>query len=157
MVDFFETAITFFQYLPTWGWLSAKNIRPSNATQYSLADIQGALTSGFGAVPYVGCSGPRYNATAAGKGSLDNGFTQLSEVWYYYHTYGRPQRGQGLLRERQHQQCQRIELRQGAQRDLVLPARQGLRGVGGPVFFNMESRGFHKGRTPCQGGRRFWK
>ncbi|KAH8884763.1 ribonuclease T2 family protein [Thozetella sp. PMI_491] len=96
VVDFFETAITFFQYLPTWGWLSAKSIRPSNSTQYSLSDIQGALKKGFGAIPYVGCSGPRYNTTAAGKGSLDNGFTQLTEVWYYYHTFGRPQRGQGV-------------------------------------------------------------
>ncbi len=51
---------------------------------------------GFGAVPYIGCSGPRYNATAAGNGTLDNGATVLTEVWYYYHVYGRVQRNQGL-------------------------------------------------------------
>lgn len=45
-------------------------------------------------MPYVGCSGPRFNATEAGKGSLDNGYTVLSEVWYYYHVYGRVQRNQ---------------------------------------------------------------
>lgn len=27
---------------------------------------------------------------------MDNGGTVLDEVWYYYHVYGRPQRGQGL-------------------------------------------------------------
>ena len=96
MVDFFETAVSYFQILPTWGWLAAKNIRPSNTTAYALSDLQAALGAGFGAVPYIGCSGPRYNATAAGKGSLDNGFTQLSEAWYYFHVYGRPQRRQGL-------------------------------------------------------------
>ena len=62
----------------------------------SLADLQTALTKGFGALPYVGCSGPRYNATAQGKGSLDNGYTVVSEVWYYYHVYGRVQRAQGV-------------------------------------------------------------
>jgi ribonuclease T2 len=96
VIDYFEATIHYYSILPTWGWLSAKSIRPSNKTAYSLNDIQGALTTGFGAIPYVGCSGPRYNATAEGKGSLDNGFTQLTETWYYFHVYGRPQRGQGL-------------------------------------------------------------
>jgi ribonuclease T2 len=96
VVDFFETVVSYYKILPTWGWLTAKGIRPSNTTSYSLSDIQDALTVGFGALPYVGCTGTRYNATDAGKGSLDNGFTQLSETWYYYHVYGRPQRRQGL-------------------------------------------------------------
>jgi ribonuclease T2 len=96
VVDFFETAVSYYQNLPTYGWLSAKNIRPSNTTTYSLSDMQAALTTGFGAVPYIGCSGPRYNATTAGAGTQDSGFTQVSEVWYYYHVYGRVQRGQGL-------------------------------------------------------------
>jgi ribonuclease T2 len=30
------------------------------------------------------------------KGSSDNEYTVVSEVWYYYHVYGRVQRGQGL-------------------------------------------------------------
>jgi ribonuclease T2 len=54
------------------------------------------LSKGFGALPYIGCSGPRYNATTAGNGTLDNGYTVVSEVWYYYHVYGRVQRNQGL-------------------------------------------------------------
>ena len=82
VVDFFETAVAYYQNLPTWGWLSAADIRPSNVSAYSFADIQAALTTGFGAVPYIGCSGPRFNATEAGAGSLDNGYTQLTEVWY---------------------------------------------------------------------------
>ncbi|EON96354.1 putative ribonuclease t2 protein [Phaeoacremonium minimum UCRPA7] len=96
VVDFFETAVAYYQNLPTWGWLSAADIRPSNVSSYSFADIQAALTTGFGAVPYIGCSGPRFNTTEAGAGSSDNGYTRLTEVWYYYHVYGRPQRGQGL-------------------------------------------------------------
>lgn len=27
---------------------------------------------------------------------MDNGYTQVSEVWYYNHVYGRVQRGQAL-------------------------------------------------------------
>lgn len=86
----------YYENLPTYGWLSARDIRPSNTTTYSLADLQHALSKGFGALPYIGCSGPRYNATAAGHGTLDNGFTVISEAWYYHHVYGKVQRGQGL-------------------------------------------------------------
>lgn len=46
-----------------------------------------------GAVPYIGCGGPRYNTTTAGANSLDNGYTVLNEVWYYYHVLGRVQEG----------------------------------------------------------------
>jgi ribonuclease T2 len=96
VIDFFETAVYYYSSLPAYGWLSAASIRPSNTTTYSLTNLQSALTKGFGAVPYIGCSGPKYNTTEAGKGTMDNGGTVLSEVWYYYHVYGKPQRGQGL-------------------------------------------------------------
>jgi ribonuclease T2 len=96
VVDFFETVVAYYQTVPTWGWLRAKDIKPSNSTGYSLSALQGALKEGFGALPYIGCSGPAYNTTAAGKGSLDAGRTVLSEVWYYHHVYGRVQRNQGL-------------------------------------------------------------
>lgn len=96
VIDFFETAVMYYETLPTYGWLSARDIRPSNSTTVSLADMQAALTAGFGALPYIGCSGPRYNATAAGKGSSDNGYTYVSEVWYYHHVFGRVQSGQAL-------------------------------------------------------------
>lgn len=84
----------YFQRQPTYRWLSSASIRPSNTTSYSLSDIQAALTTGFGAIPYVGCSGPRYNATTEGRGSLDNGKTAFSEVWYYHHVVGQVQKGQ---------------------------------------------------------------
>ena len=98
VVDYLETAVAFYRQLPTWSWLAAKGIRPSNASAYSLTDLQSALSTGFGALPYIGCSGPRYNTTEAGKkaNSTDSGFTVLTEAWYYYHVYGRPQRVQGL-------------------------------------------------------------
>ncbi|KAF3806556.1 Ribonuclease T2-like [Colletotrichum gloeosporioides] len=96
LVDFFETVVHYYKETPTWKWLAEKDIKPSNTTAYSLSDIQAALTEGHGAIPYLGCSGPRYNTTEAGKGSLDNGFTQLGEAWYYFHVYGRPQRGEGI-------------------------------------------------------------
>lgn len=73
----------YYRRLPTRGWLGQVGIRPSNTTQYSVSTMQSALTKSYGAVPYVGCSGPRYNETAAGAGSMDNGRTVLSEVWYY--------------------------------------------------------------------------
>ncbi|EPE31363.1 Ribonuclease Rh-like protein [Glarea lozoyensis ATCC 20868] len=96
IVDFFETAIAYYRILPTWGWLGAAGIYPSNSTTYSLGKLQGALKDGFGATPYIGCSGPRWNETALGKGSADNGRTVLSEVWYYMHVFGRVQGRQGV-------------------------------------------------------------
>ncbi|UNI21776.1 hypothetical protein JDV02_007732 [Purpureocillium takamizusanense] len=92
LFDFFETVIRFQRELPTFDWLAAAGVRPSNRTAYTLSRIQGALTRGFdGLVPFLGCSGPRYNETDAGRGSGDAGRTVLGEVWYYYHVYGRPQ------------------------------------------------------------------
>jgi ribonuclease T2 len=85
VVQFFETAILYYRRLPTFGWLNAAGITPSNTTTYSIGQFQNALTKGYGALPYIGCSGPRYNETAAGKGSTDNGRTQISETWYYFH------------------------------------------------------------------------
>ena len=96
VVDFFETVVSYYQTLPTWEWLRADNISPNNRTAYSLSSIQAALREGFGRTPYILCSGPAYNATDAGKGSMDAGKTVLSEVWYYHHVFGRIQGGQGL-------------------------------------------------------------
>ena len=88
LFEFFETTIAYYKTLPTWTWLASADIRPSNTTTYTLSDIQAALTEGFGFLPFVGCGGPRYNETEAGKGSLDNGRTEFNEVWYYYHVRG---------------------------------------------------------------------
>lgn len=79
--------------LPTWGWLGAHGMYPSNTTTYTLSNMEAALRQEYGATPYLGCGGPAYNTTAAGKNSTDNGGTVLQEVWYYFHSYGRPQLG----------------------------------------------------------------
>lgn len=100
VIDYFETVILYNSRLPTFTWLAAHDITPSNTTTYSVADIEAALAAEYGATPYVGCSGPRYNETAAGAGSTDNGRTQLSEMWYYFHVNGRPQEGNGVPLER---------------------------------------------------------
>lgn len=96
MVDFFETAVGFYTTLPTYEWLATADIVPSNTTKYSLSDLQTALTTGFGALPYIGCTGARFNATAAGNGSTDNGYTVLDETWYYHHVLGRVQDRRGV-------------------------------------------------------------
>lgn len=83
----------YYRRLPTWGFLANAGITPSNTTTYSLSAMQSALVKGYGALPYIGCSGPMYNETAAGKNSTDPGRTVVNEVWYYFHAYGRPQAG----------------------------------------------------------------
>lgn len=93
VVDFFETAIKYYKRFPTFDWLAAENITPSNSTTYTYSDLRDVLFKQHGGIPFLGCSGPRYNTTAAGKNSTDNGYTVLSEVWYYEHVYGRPQEG----------------------------------------------------------------
>lgn len=74
VVDFFETAIAWYRTVPTYSWLEAAGIVPSNTTTYNLGDIQATLTKAFGAVPYLACSGAT-SADGSGK-------TVLSEVWY---------------------------------------------------------------------------
>ncbi|KFA67753.1 hypothetical protein S40285_00961 [Stachybotrys chlorohalonatus IBT 40285] len=86
--EYFETTVALFRTLPTFDWFAAADIVPSNTTGYTLSAMHDALTNNFGVVPYVSCSGPRYNETEAGAGSTDNGRTQLVEVWYYYHVWG---------------------------------------------------------------------
>jgi len=100
VVDFFETVILYNSRLNTYQWLADNDIVPSNSTTYTLSDFEKALSSEYGATPYVGCSGARYNETAAGKGSLDNGRTQISEMWYYFTVAGRPQEGKSTPLER---------------------------------------------------------
>ncbi|KAF2850699.1 ribonuclease T2 [Plenodomus tracheiphilus IPT5] len=93
VVEFFETAIRYYQRFPTWEWLGGEGIVPSNSTRYTYGEIRDVLFEKHGGVPFLGCSGPRFNATAAGRNSTDNGYTVLSEVWYYEYAYGRPQEG----------------------------------------------------------------
>lgn len=87
----FATTLVYYNTLPTWDWLAAKGITPSNSISYTLYDVQVAQVDAFGAVPFVRCAGPSFNETLAGANSTNNGYTELSEVWYYYHTLGRVQ------------------------------------------------------------------
>jgi ribonuclease T2 len=96
VIEYFETTIAFYRQLPTYSWLHSSGIVPSNTTTYTLSSLQSALTKGFGALPYIGCSGPRFNETTAGNGTTDNGRTVVGEVWYYYHTLGRVQNTKGV-------------------------------------------------------------
>lgn len=91
VIEFFETAIKYYERLPTYHWLAAEGIKPSNSTPYSLSNITSALEKHFGAKPYLGCSGPAYNATKEGAHTNDHGRTVLSEVWYFNHVTGRIQ------------------------------------------------------------------
>ncbi|KAM3084237.1 hypothetical protein ACMFMF_001594 [Clarireedia jacksonii] len=93
LLTFLPTALSYYLSLPTHTFLSKHSIRPSNHTTYTLSRIQSALTSEFGALPYIGCGGPRYMDTVEGKArnSTDTGKTELNEVWYYYYVLGRVQ------------------------------------------------------------------
>jgi ribonuclease T2 len=79
VVDFFQAVVRAYQQFPTYDFLASAGILPSNKTAYALADIQQAIASQTGAVPYLGCSGANH--------------TQLSEVWYFSHVYGTGQFG----------------------------------------------------------------
>ncbi|KAI4607701.1 hypothetical protein J4E81_003068 [Alternaria sp. BMP 2799] len=96
VVDFFETAVKYYKRFPTFDWLAAEGITPSNSTTYSYSDLVDVLYEQHGGIPFLGCSGPRFNATDAGKNTTDRGYTILSEVWYYEHVYGRPQEGNAI-------------------------------------------------------------
>ncbi|PQE22843.1 Ribonuclease T2 family protein [Rutstroemia sp. NJR-2017a BBW] len=93
LLTFLPTALSYYLSLPTHSFLATHSIHPSNTSTYTLSSLQHALTTEFGALPYIGCSGPRYNTTPAGKAvnSTDTGYTVVSEVWYYYYVLGRVQ------------------------------------------------------------------
>ncbi|CAG7854830.1 Ribonuclease T2-like 1-A Short=RNase T2-like A; Flags: Precursor [Serendipita indica DSM 11827] len=71
VINFFDTVSQAYLKYPTYKWLEAANIVPSNSTTYTLKDMESALESASGALPYLGCRG-----------------NVLSEVWYYSHAKG---------------------------------------------------------------------
>ncbi|KAK7465340.1 hypothetical protein VKT23_005319 [Stygiomarasmius scandens] len=77
VVNFFDAVIRAFKQYPTFDMLAAAGIVPSNTTGYSLAQIQQALMSQTGALPFLGCTN----------------HTILSEVWYFSHVFGTEQYG----------------------------------------------------------------
>lgn len=75
-VDFFNKVVQLFKTLPTYEWLEAAGITPSNSKTYTLSEIEAALKTGFGYVPYLGCDSD-----------------VLDEVWYAYNVKGSLQSG----------------------------------------------------------------
>ncbi|KAL4246991.1 RNase T2 family protein, partial [Abortiporus biennis] len=55
VVDFFNAVIRAFKQYPTFDMLAASGIVPSNTTTYTLTQLQTALKSQTGALPYLGC------------------------------------------------------------------------------------------------------
>ncbi|SJL06269.1 related to ribonucleases [Armillaria ostoyae] len=78
VVNFFDAVVRGFHHYPTFDILASAGIVPSNRTTYTLDQIQTAIATQTGAIPYLGCSP---NATI------------LSEVWYFNHVYGTEQYG----------------------------------------------------------------
>ncbi|KAI0734404.1 ribonuclease T2-like protein [Fomitopsis betulina] len=54
-VTFFETAVTLFQQLPTYDWLSDAGITPSDDQTYSLSELQSAIQSSAGVTASFDC------------------------------------------------------------------------------------------------------
>jgi ribonuclease T2 len=53
IVDFYETVALHYLKYPSYDWLSAAGIVPSNSTSYKLSQFQDALTKASGALPFV--------------------------------------------------------------------------------------------------------
>ncbi|EDN90644.1 hypothetical protein SS1G_00044 [Sclerotinia sclerotiorum 1980 UF-70] len=62
VVDFFNVAVDLFKILPTYTWLANAGIVPSNTKTYTSAQIQAALTAGFGYPATIQCSSSSLNA-----------------------------------------------------------------------------------------------
>lgn len=72
LVSFLQETVLLNQRLPTYDYLAACGIVPTNKTTYSLSKVEGCLTKKFGGyLPHVGCQNE-----------------YLAEVWYYHHLAG---------------------------------------------------------------------
>ncbi|PVF99614.1 ribonuclease T2 [Serendipita vermifera] len=78
VIDYFETGSKAFRKYPTYQWLEAKSIVPSNTESYKRSRIENALRDATGATPFLGCE-------------KRSGKSYLKEVWYYTHSIGAPQ------------------------------------------------------------------
>jgi len=85
VIDFFDSVIRAYKMFPTGEFLASAGIVPSNTTTYKLADLQNAVKSHTGAVPYFGCTGP--------KSPNGDGNTILNEAWHFNHVLGTTQHG----------------------------------------------------------------
>ncbi|KAF8167680.1 ribonuclease T2-like protein [Crassisporium funariophilum] len=78
VINFFDAVVRAFHQYPTFDMLAASGIVPSNKTTYTLNQLQSAIRSQTGSVPFFGCT--------------TNG-TVLSEIWYFSHVLGTEQFG----------------------------------------------------------------
>lgn len=72
VIDFFNVSMNRFEQLPTFEWLKEAGISPSKEKDYTKKEIEDALISRFGALPYIKCN--RYNG--------------IQEIWYFHNTRG---------------------------------------------------------------------
>lgn len=78
LIDFLKTTVEIYQSLPTFQFLEACGIVPSNDATYALADVEGCLQEADkGYLPHIGCSP----------------VGELNEVWYYFYGRGRIREG----------------------------------------------------------------
>ncbi|KAI1814343.1 ribonuclease t2 [Poronia punctata] len=75
--DFFTRAVSVFEELPTYKWLSAAGIVPSTTATYTLAEIQAALKAEHGQDVVIRCQ----------SGALN-------ELWYHFRVQGSIQSGE---------------------------------------------------------------
>ncbi|SNX87258.1 related to Ribonuclease Trv [Melanopsichium pennsylvanicum] len=72
VLNYFRQIAHKFQQLPTYTILESASIVPSSTQNYTLTQVQQALTAYHGATPYVGCNN---------KG-------EMQEFWYFFNTRG---------------------------------------------------------------------
>ncbi|ESZ96093.1 hypothetical protein SBOR_3570 [Sclerotinia borealis F-4128] len=71
VVDFFNVAVDLFKILPTYTWLANAGIVPSASKTYTSAQIQAAITAGFGYPATIQCSS-----------------SSLDAIWYSFEVRG---------------------------------------------------------------------
>jgi ribonuclease T2 len=77
LIHYYVTSYKLYRRLPTFHFLQGCNIVPTNATTYTLIDLEKCLSNATGFIPHIGCSTSGY----------------LNEVWYYFHLRGRVRNG----------------------------------------------------------------
>lgn len=77
VLDYFQSAVSLYQTLPSYEWLAEAGIVPSNTATYTKAQIQDALESKHGKPVTIGCRAGRFD-----------------EIWYHFDVKGSVQTGQ---------------------------------------------------------------
>ncbi|TDL28264.1 ribonuclease T2 [Rickenella mellea] len=85
VVNFFDATIRAYKMFPTYELLATAGIIPSNKTTYTLSQLQNAVKTQTGAVPFFGCGGIGAGGSA--------GRNILNEVWHFNHVLGSEQYG----------------------------------------------------------------